>query len=94
MNKKYKTVKVLTIACIIICTISIILNFLLPFIMFKKISAGIDIDRKTSIIGGADGPTSIYIASEKSYYLITFIFGLLSIIGIVYLIIKRKQAEN
>lgn len=60
--------------------------------MFKKVSAGIDIDSNTSIIGGADGPTSIFIASEKSYYLIPFIFGLLSIIGVVYLIIKRKRA--
>jgi Na+-transporting methylmalonyl-CoA/oxaloacetate decarboxylase beta subunit len=46
------------------------------------------------IIGGSDGPTSIYVGNPQSSYLITVIFTLLSIIGIVFLIITKKKKDN
>lgn len=44
------------------------------------------------IIGGADGPTSIFISSRPSSNTITIIvIALLSIIGILYVILRKKK---
>ncbi|MDF2545095.1 MAG: gcdB1 [Herbinix sp.] len=46
------------------------------------------------IIGGADGPTTIYVANSKAPGF-TALFALLSIVGIIYIIrTKRKNKNN
>ena len=48
-----------------------------------------------SVIGGADGPTSIFIAGKvgSSFQIVTFLLGLfvvLLVVGIIYFIKKKK----
>lgn len=93
-NKTNKTsniiVKVITLICVLITVISGVINYLLPLIINKH-----KINMKNSsavgIIGGADGPTSIFISTIPSSRNITLIFGILSLIGTGYLLIKRKS---
>lgn len=44
------------------------------------------------IIGGADGPTAIYLSNSKSFPLISVIFMSLTIIGIMYLLFTKKKS--
>ena len=62
MSKKYKTIKTLTIIAIIITIIWGVVNFVVPFLLFKKSSVDIGSANSIGIIGGSDGPTSIFIA--------------------------------
>ena len=44
------------------------------------------------IIGGADGPTAIYLSSRPSSTIIAIVvFALLSITGIFYVILRKKK---
>lgn len=48
------------------------------------------------IIGGADGPAAIYVAGQSNSefpQLITSIFALLSVIGVLFIIFNRESAE-
>lgn len=42
------------------------------------------------IIGGADGPTAVYVASQLSPHVFTGIAGLISIAGMIYLFFSKK----
>lgn len=88
INKKVITV--LTITTTLITLISASFNYFLH--MYMSYRFNIDSNEATSIgiIGGADGPTSIFIACIPSSISITKIFALLSIIGFVYLIFTKK----
>ncbi len=44
------------------------------------------------IIGGADGPTSIYVASKFPQYIIIIIFALFTVVGILYQIFLAKNS--
>jgi Na+-transporting methylmalonyl-CoA/oxaloacetate decarboxylase beta subunit len=57
----------------------------------------IDTDNSASsigIIGSADGPTAIFISSSRYTNAITIIFGLLSVVGIIYLLITKKLSRG
>ena len=86
-------ITLLTIITSAITLAGIAFNFILPLYLSHKL----DINEASSIgiIGGADGPTSIYIANNSSSSLLlpyqnTLVFGVLSIIGILYLIKTKK----
>jgi Na+-transporting methylmalonyl-CoA/oxaloacetate decarboxylase beta subunit len=83
-----KVIVVLTIICVFITFISISLEFLLPLYLSHKFN----IDRKDAasigIIGGADGPTAIYLAGT-SKHMITIIFAVLAVLGVIYLLIVK-----
>lgn len=93
---------ILTIITVIITLISAAFNFLVPVYLTNKFhkeiqgetSKGKEINKNSSIaiIGGADGPTAIFVASKKSYpYTLMIIFGLISVIGISYLFFSRHK---
>ncbi len=42
------------------------------------------------IIGGADGPTAVYVTSRLSPHVFTGIAGLISIVGMIYLFFNKK----
>ena len=56
------------------------------------ITAKLNEQKAITIIGGADGPTSIYIAGKVGYgsILTMIIVGVLIIVGIIVLIKRRK----
>ncbi len=91
--KAFTNKKVITILTIITTLITLISASFKYFLrMYASYRVNIDSDKAASIgiIGGADGPTSIFIAGTPSSSLITIIFALLSIIGFVYLIFMKK----
>jgi Na+-transporting methylmalonyl-CoA/oxaloacetate decarboxylase beta subunit len=49
----------------------------------------------TEIIGGADGPTAVFVSGYPYYHLFTIIFSLLTILGSIYLVVtKYKNKHN
>jgi Na+-transporting methylmalonyl-CoA/oxaloacetate decarboxylase beta subunit len=93
-RKLTKAITIFTITCTIITIISAAFNFLLPIYLANRFL--IDESNKSSIgiIGGADGPTSIYIANQSSLHLITLVPALLSILGFIYLFIAKKAERH
>jgi len=90
-NKKtIKVVTVLTIITGILTLISAGFNFLLPMYLSYKFKVDTNKASSIGIIGGADGPTAIYLTSGLNPYLTMIIFMLLTIVGIIYLIIHKK----
>jgi len=93
-KKKNKVIIIVTIICGLATMINVAYIYLLPlllsFLFQKDLSDAVTI----GIIGGADGPTAIYVACPYNLHLITVILALITILGIAYLIIaKRKSAE-
>jgi Na+-transporting methylmalonyl-CoA/oxaloacetate decarboxylase beta subunit len=88
--KNKKVITVLTIITTLITLISASFNYFLR--MYVSYRFNIDSNKAAliGIIGGSDGPTSIFIAGMPSSSSITIIFALLSIIGFVYLISMKK----
>lgn len=88
-----KAVGILTIISAVITLISGIFNFLLPMYLLHKFQIDANGASSIGIIGGADGPTAIYVAGQSSSYSITVIFVLITIAGIAYriFIIKPKK---
>jgi len=88
-----KVVVVLTIIAIILTLINAGFNFLLPAYLSYKFHNEIQNGNSIGIIGGADGPTSIYVAGQTFSHTYTVIFALLSIAGVLYLYYSRKQLK-
>ena len=79
-GKSTKTVKIFAIISAIITLVSVGFNLLTP----REASS-------IGIIGGADGPTAIYIVGRLSPHIFTGIFGFFSIAGMVYLFFTKKS---
>ena len=91
-NKVTKTVTFITIISGIITLVSIAFNFLMPLYILHKFKVEINNSSAIGIIGGADGPTVIFLSGQTSPHLITIVFALLTMAGIGYLIyIKRLK---
>ena len=78
-GKSIKRVMIVTIISTIIALVSVVFNLLTQ----REASS-------IGIIGGADGPTAIYIAGRLWPHVLTSIFGLFSIVGMVYLFFAKK----
>lgn len=90
-----KIVIIFTAICALVAFISALFSFLLPLYLTYKFN--IDTRDASSIgsIGGADGPTAIFLSGQSSSRLFTAIFSLLTILGIIYLIFtKHKKNHN
>jgi Na+-transporting methylmalonyl-CoA/oxaloacetate decarboxylase beta subunit len=92
-SKFTKVVTIVTFVATIITFISVVVSFLIPLCLSYKYHP--DSSKVTSIgvIGGADGPTAIFVTNQLYPYLITFIFALISMVGIVYLILAKKATK-
>lgn len=94
--KRKRTARIVTILTVITAVITIIsaaYEYLLP--VFLSFALHFDAREASSIgiIGGADGPTAIYITGQTPTYLITVIFASLTIAGIVYRRFLLKDGE-
>lgn len=92
-QKLRKLITVFTVISIIITIVNIGFNCLLPKYLAYKLNFKADEASSIGIIGGADGPTSIFLAAGQSSYYFTIILLLLSIAGIIYLFITRKTVK-
>ncbi len=91
MNKKKKVVILFTVLCALTAVLNVSYNYLMPIYLSYKLNMDLRDAKTIGIIGGADGPTAIFVANSQSSFLITAIFTLLSIIGIAYLIISKRK---
>jgi len=82
-------VTIFTIISLIVTLFNLTYSFLLPVYLSYKFQIDLSEASSIGIIGGADGPTSIYLASQQSPRIVTLIFALLSIIGIIYIIFHK-----
>lgn len=82
-----KITKICTIVCAVITLISFVGDFIMKHILVINNSKEAS---SIGIIGGADGPTTIFLASSGSYS-INGMFGILTVIGIIiYMYLKNK----
>jgi Na+-transporting methylmalonyl-CoA/oxaloacetate decarboxylase beta subunit len=91
VKKVEKIIIALTVATSIITIISASWKFIMR--LYIQYRFQIDTDNSASsigIIGGADGPTSIFISGYPYSGIFTIIFALLSVAGVVYLLVIRK----
>lgn len=88
--KLRKVITILTYISIAIMIISIGFNFLLPTYLLSKIDNEMDRGGSIGIIGGADGPTAVYITGQSYPYLLIILSTLFSVVGILYLFFTRK----
>lgn len=88
-EKVLKIIKIYTIICASITLISFAGNFIMKHILIinnsKKVSS-------IGIIGGADGPTAIFLTSSGTYSIFG-LFSILTTIGIVIYIYLRKKTN-
>lgn len=92
-GKLNKAVKIFTIITTVITLFSAVFTFVLPMFLSYKLQIYANEASSIAIIGGADGPTAIYVTSKSSPYMITVIFGVLSIAGIIYQYIIKRQSS-
>ncbi|MBU5313842.1 sodium ion-translocating decarboxylase subunit beta [Tissierella carlieri] len=85
-----KVVTIFTVIAMAMTIISISFNSLLTMYLSYKLNNEVGKVSSIGIIGGADGPTAIYLTSQPHPYLFTVIFLLLSIAGALYLFFIRK----
>jgi len=90
-NRLRRTIAILTILFAIITVISIGFNLLIPIFITHRFNIDTDGVSSIGIIGSADGPTSIFVAGTSYPYVFTSIFALLTILGLLYLFVTRKQ---
>ncbi|MGI6776462.1 MAG: sodium ion-translocating decarboxylase subunit beta [Acetivibrionales bacterium] len=90
-NKRLiKAITILTIICALIAVISAFSFYLLPLYLSYKLSRDISGVSSVGIIGGADGPTVIYLSGQISFHWFTVVFATLAILGVIYLIFAKK----
>jgi len=80
--KSTKIVMILMIISMIIILVSVGFNFLPP-----------PEARSIGIIGGADGPTAVFITSSFSPYIFTDVLGLGLMAGMIYLFFAKKARK-
>lgn len=89
--KRYrKVVKIITIITTIVAITSTAFRFGIHMYIFNKFDIKTDQASSIGIIGGADGPTAIFLTGSSPLYLTTIVFALLSIIGLLYLFFTKK----
>jgi Na+-transporting methylmalonyl-CoA/oxaloacetate decarboxylase beta subunit len=90
MNNKLirKIVMILTVFCGAAAAIGILYEYLLPLYLSYKFKTDLSDASAIGIIGGADGPTTIYLSGSVPPG-ITALFAVLAVIGIAYLITSK-----
>lgn len=84
-------VTTVTVISIFITLITGGYDFILP--LYYSIKYKMDLNGASSIgiIGGADGPTSILLTGNPYIYYIRALFALISIVGISYIILSKRN---
>lgn len=82
MKNLVKPIIVLTVIFALVTLTSIFFSFLLPLYLASKFS--------TAKIGGADGPTAIYLTGTSPFLSFTFLF----VLGIISLFVIGKLSKK
>lgn len=87
-------IAIFTVICAFAAFISAFFSYLLPLFLSYKFNTDTRNAGSIGVIGGADGPTAIYVSGQSSSHLFTAIFTLLAILGIVYLVIAKHKKTH
>ncbi len=82
--------KKIVLSLTVITSIITVMNVFLPRLFFN-ILLGKKEASSIGIIGGADGPTAIFLAGKTSFNFMAYIVAFIAIGGIIYLIMTRKE---
>ncbi|WP_246240513.1 sodium ion-translocating decarboxylase subunit beta [Anaerocolumna sedimenticola] len=94
MNLKRKLIIIITVLSIIISLFQAAYKFLLPIYFSYKFNFDLKDASSVGIIGGADGPTTIYVAASQAGNFLTIIPAMISIVGVIYLIKTNRKRKN
>jgi Na+-transporting methylmalonyl-CoA/oxaloacetate decarboxylase beta subunit len=88
-----RVVTILTVITALITVVSAAYEFLLPTFISKTLHPGLGKTVSIGIIGGADGPTAIYLTGQPPFRMITAVFALLTAAGILcrHLLLKGDK---
>ena len=89
-----KVIFILTVSCGLITMLNLSVLYILPVYLSYKYKINVKDAAATGIIGGADGPSAIFISGQTSQWF-TALFALLTVSGILCLVINRfKKRTN
>lgn len=92
---KVKVVTVFTVIFAVLALISAFSDLLLKTFLSSRFNVNTTDAGSTGIIGGADGPTAIFVSGSIPSGWITAFFALPAVLGIIYLIFARyKKSYN
>jgi Na+-transporting methylmalonyl-CoA/oxaloacetate decarboxylase beta subunit len=83
----------LTVICALAALVSAFSGPLLSLYLSNKFSIDTKDASSIGIIGGADGPTAIFVSGHNNSQWFTAVFALLTILGVIYLL-KTKHSKN
>lgn len=92
-RKLTKIVVIFTVITGIVTVIRLGFEYLLPIYLSFKLNKNINQASSIGIIGGADGPTSIFLSSQPSSHFITGTFAVLTVSGIIVLLAIRRSMK-
>lgn len=90
-GKSKKVISILTVICALITLVCIFSDSLLKLYLSFRFKRNLMNAGSVGIIGGADGPTAVFVAGKLSLHWFTAIFALLTVLGIAYLIVTGKR---
>jgi len=93
-EKSTKMITIFTVICALVAFISLFFSSLLPLYLSYKFKIDTKDAGSIGIIGGADGPTTIYLSGQISSYWFTVVFATLAILGIIYLIFAKNSVKK
>ena len=90
-GKSIKVVAIFTVVCALVTLSSMFSNTLLKLYLTYKFKRDFRNASTIGIIGGADGPTAVFVSGDISSPWLTAVFALLTILGIVYLSVAKYK---
>ena len=93
-EKIMKAIAILTILCGLLTFISLFTSYLLSLYLSHKFNIDTRDAGSIGIIGGADGPTAVYLSGQISSHWFTVVFTTLAILGIIYLIFAKNSVKK
>lgn len=91
-EKKVKVITILTVLCGIFTFISVFSSYLAKLFLFYKYNINVKDAGSVGIIGGADGPTAVFLSGRLPFQFFTAVFGVLTIFGVIYIFnVKDKK---
>lgn len=93
--KSTKGITIFTIIFGIVALISGFFSFILPHHLSFVVNKTANDAGSVGVIGGADGPTAIFLSGSTSFHWFFAISALLTVLGITYIITtKHKKNHN
>ncbi|NLW02218.1 MAG: sodium ion-translocating decarboxylase subunit beta [Clostridiaceae bacterium] len=91
---KVRLVTIFTVICALVTFISAFSKPLLSLYLSYRFNIDTRDAGSAGVIGGADGPTAVFISGGHYFYLLTVIFALLTVSGVIYLVVVKRKNKH